>query len=148
MKISAKGRYAIAATIYMAQKYDKDSHITVIAISNKLNISKIYLEQVFSLLKRANIVTSIKGAQGGYRLAQSPEQITAFAVLSAVELSLFEPTEQTVKESAPEIETTMSKMIFTSLEQTIQDSLKKTTLAELQQAADNYVIEQAPMYFI
>ncbi|GAE87910.1 iron-sulfur cluster regulator IscR [Acetivibrio straminisolvens JCM 21531] len=44
----------------MAQQYNNGEHITVISISEKLGISKIYLEQVFSLLKKAKIVSSTK----------------------------------------------------------------------------------------
>ena len=76
MKFSSKGRYAIAALVYMAQKNGNEEQITILAISQALGISKIYLEQVFSMLKRADIVTSIKGAQGGYRLTNPPEEIT------------------------------------------------------------------------
>jgi Rrf2 family protein len=80
---------------------------TVIRISEKLGISKIYLEQVFSLLKRGGIVHSVKGAQGGYQLARAPGQISVLAVLAAVELSLFEPAEETVSDKAPDIEAAM-----------------------------------------
>src|SRR5690606_1073070 len=107
MRISAKGRYALAAVINMAQQYDSGECITVISISERLGISKIYLEQVFSMLKRGDIVRSVKGAQGGYQLVRPPEQITVLDVLSAVETSLFETVEDTVPEKAPEIEAAM-----------------------------------------
>ena len=87
MRISAKGRYALAAAISMAQQHGTGEYITVISISEKLGISKIYLEQVFSLLKRAGLVTSVKGAQGGYQLSRMPGQITALDLLMAVETS-------------------------------------------------------------
>ena len=69
MKISAKGRYGLAAMTYLARNYAAGTPITIVSISEKLGISKIYLEQVFSLLKRARLVNSIKGSQGGYQLA-------------------------------------------------------------------------------
>ena len=85
MRISAKGRYALAAMVHMAQGHANGECTTLISISEKLGISKIYLEQVFSLLKRGDIVTSVKGAQGGYMLTRSPGEISAYQVLSAVE---------------------------------------------------------------
>ena len=97
MRISAKGRYALAAVILLAHKYNSGEYITVISISEKLGISKIYLEQVFSLLKRGKIVTSVKGSQGGYRLSQAPAKMTVLDVLSAVEMPLLK-SEETVKE--------------------------------------------------
>ena len=53
MKISAKGRYGLAAMIVLARSYESSSPVTIISISEHLGISKIYLEQVFSLLKRS-----------------------------------------------------------------------------------------------
>ena len=100
MKISSKGRYGLAAMIYIAQNGINGECITIISIAERLNISKIYLEQVFSLLKRANLVISVKGAQGGYKLSHSPKEITAREILESIESSLFETTDLTVKESA------------------------------------------------
>ncbi len=65
VRISAKGRYGLIAVIYMAQLHQNGEYITIVKISEALGLSKIYLEQTFSLSKRTEIVTSIKGAQGG-----------------------------------------------------------------------------------
>ena len=81
MRISAKGRYALASVIHMAQQHHSGESVTLISISERLGISKIYLEQVFSLLKRGELVTSVKGALGGYLLSASPEQINVLDVL-------------------------------------------------------------------
>ena len=56
MRISAKGRYALASVIHMAQQHHSGESVTLISISERLGISKIYLEQVFSLLKRGELV--------------------------------------------------------------------------------------------
>ena len=90
MKISAKGRYGLAAMTYLARNYASGSPVTIVSISEKLGISKIYLEQVFSLLKRARLVNSIKGSQGGYQLSRAPREITPYDILSSIELSLME----------------------------------------------------------
>ena len=55
-----------------------------------LAVSKIYLEQVFSLLKRDGLANSIKGAQGGYQLSRPAEEISVYDILSVAELSMFE----------------------------------------------------------
>jgi Rrf2 family protein len=96
MRISSKGRYGLASMISIAQLGSGGEAVTVISVSEKLGISKIYLEQVFSLLKRSKLVTSIKGAQGGYQLSKTPDKITAYDILHAVEVSLFEKTEESV----------------------------------------------------
>ena len=148
MRISAKGRYALASTISMAQNFNNGEYITVVSISDRLGISKIYLEQVFSLLKRGGIVNSVKGAQGGYQLTRAPGQITAFDILSAVELSLFESAEQTVFSKAPEIETAMQKSAFEALDNAISNALRKITLYDLINEAEKYKTDQGLMFFI
>ncbi|HWQ74688.1 MAG TPA: Rrf2 family transcriptional regulator, partial [Syntrophomonas sp.] len=144
----AKGRYGLAAVTSMAQQYNNGEHITVISISEKLGISKIYLEQVFSMLKRAGLLTSVKGAQGGYQLARMPGQITVFDVLSAVETSLFEKTEDTVRESAPHIEAAMRLSAFDILDQAVKDTLGQITLDDLITAAEKHKEDQAMMFYI
>lgn len=131
MRISAKGRYGLASMVYMAQLYENGEYIPVVNISEALDISKIYLEQVFSLLKRAKLVTSVKGAQGGYRLTRRPEHTTAFDILSAIETALFEKTEETVAEKVPALEAAMQKSVFEILSQDIKKSLEKITLDDL-----------------
>lgn len=148
MRISVKGRYGLAAMINMASYHDSGEHITVISISEKLGISKIYLQQVFSLLKREGLVNSIKGAQGGYRLSRMPQQITVFDILSTVEPLLFEKTEETIPDKAPEIEKAMQLSAFNILDEVVRDTLKKITLSDLLTAAEQYKSEDEFMFYI
>lgn len=148
MRISVKGRYALAATTSMALSNSGNEYITLISISEKLGISKIYLEQVFSLLKRSGIVNAIKGSQGGYQLTRSPRQITVFDILAAVESSLFETTEETVKEKAPDIETAMNISIFHPLDRSIRSVLQGITLYDLASEAEKNKSDQSFMFFI
>jgi Rrf2 family protein len=148
MRISAKGRYALAAVIDMAQQYNTGEHITVISISERLGISKIYLEQVFSMLKRGDIVKSVKGAQGGYQLVRMPGQITVLDVLSAVETSLFEAAEGTVPEKAPEIEAAMRSSVFDIIDRSVNDTLSRITLEDLVTEAEKHKGDRTIMYYI
>lgn len=148
MRISAKGRYALAAMISMSESYPNGEYITVISISEKLGISKIYLEQVFSLLKRGGLVISVKGAQGGYQLSRMPRQITVLQVLSAVELSLFEPTESTVESNAPDIEKAMRISAFDRLDSAVTESLSSVSLADLSSEAERHRNENTFMFYI
>ena len=66
VRISTKGRYGLAAMIYLGQHAQSNSHIPLIQLADALGISKIYLEQVFSLLKRAELVRSTKGTPVSY----------------------------------------------------------------------------------
>lgn len=148
MKISAKGRYALASIIYMASKYDTGEYITLSNISDNLGFSKIYLEQIFSVIKRAGIVSSIKGAQGGYQLTRSPDKITAFDILSSTENILLEETEPAVKQKIPEYEVAIHNLIFDPLDNTIKDTLKKVTLRNLLIEAKVHKEESNCMFYI
>ena len=148
MRISTKGRYALAAVISMAQHYNNGEYIKVISISDRLGISKIYLEQVFSMLKRGGLVTSVKGAQGGYLLSRTPGAISVYDVLSAVEGSLFEATEDTVASTAPEIEKAMRMAAFDTLDKSVKDTLTHVTLDDLMSEAEKHKKDNTQMFYI
>ncbi len=85
MKISTKGRYGLRAVIDLVLYSKGGDHVSLISIAERQDISKSYLEQVFSALRKAGIVKSVKGAQGGYILAGDPSTITVGMVLRALE---------------------------------------------------------------
>ncbi len=134
MRISAKGRYGLAAAVQMVE-YQGAGAVPIAAIAEKLGISKIYLEQIFTLLKRAGLVQSVKGSQGGYLLARGADQITACGVLSALEQLLFEETEPSVAELAPGVEQAMRQLVYAPLDQSVRSALQAVTLADLSEAA-------------
>lgn len=129
MRVSAKGKYALAAMVYLAQS-GHDTVKTVARISEELNISKIYLEQVFSLLKRAGLVLSTKGAQGGYRLAMLPEKITAYAVLKACDQALFEKAQPVLSEDHQALNHTLDT-VYQKMDEEVKTSLESFTLSDL-----------------
>ncbi|MGI5985020.1 MAG: Rrf2 family transcriptional regulator [Clostridiales bacterium] len=147
MRLSAKGRYALAAAISMAEQYSSGEPLTVISISEKLGISKVYLEQVFALLKRGGIVNSIKGAQGGYQFTRTPQNITMLDILSAVEFSLSEPAEDTVSKNAPEIEVAL-KYSFAKIDNALKITMESITLSDLVNEAEKSKPDSGFMYFI
>lgn len=148
MKISAKGRYGLAAMTYLAQNYAAGTPVTIISISEKLGISKIYLEQVFSLLKRAQLVNSLKGAQGGYELAAPPAKTSAYEVLAAIELSLIEKTGKAAADKAPELERALHACVYDRLDAAITDTLHKISLADILTETENQKSTDHLMYFI
>ncbi len=148
MRISARGRYALAAMIDLAKNYADGNFITVTSIADRLGISKIYLEQVFSMLKKGGVVISVKGSQGGYQLASTPHQITAYDVLYPVETSIFDITDDTVKNEAPEIEVAMRNLVFDDLDKAVEAPLKRVTLYNLINEAEKQRTDMGYMYFI
>lgn len=148
MRISSKGRYGLAAMISMAQNYASNECITIVSISEKLGISKIYLEQVFSLLKRAELVIAAKGAQGGYKLARHPQTINAYEILRALEQSLFEKTEESVAKQADDIEQAMQKTVFSVVDDSIAQALEKVTLDDLVSEVEKHKQSDGFMFYI
>lgn len=147
MRITAKGRYGLAAMIHIAQQKDGEC-VPVIHISEKLDISKIYLEQVFALLKRGGLVSSIKGSQGGYQLIGAAKDITVYEIMKATELAVFEETKATVEAQAPEIDKTMSLKIFAPLDQAVKIMLQSVSLQTLVDEAENQLDNEGYMFFI
>jgi Rrf2 family protein len=131
MRISVKGRYALAAVIRIASESVNGENVSVNSIAESLGISKIYLEQVFAQLKKSGLLTSVKGPRGGYQLSLEPSVMTAWDVLTALELSLTEKTEDTVRGDAPEIETAMQAKVFEPLDAIVQKTLSAVTIREL-----------------
>ena len=88
MKISTKGRYALRLMLDLAQYSNENEYVSIKKVSQSVDISEKYLEQIVAQLSRANFVKSIRGAQGGYRLVKAPENYTVGMILRLIEGNL------------------------------------------------------------
>lgn len=84
MKISTKGRYGLEALVDLAI-HSSQNCVSIKSISGRCGISEAYILQIFLALRRAGIIESIRGAQGGYILAKEPSKITVGSVLTVLE---------------------------------------------------------------
>ena len=84
MKLTSKGRYAVMALVDLA-RFDNINPVSLRDISLRQGISLDYLEQIFSKLKKNNIVKSIRGTHGGYVLNKSPNDIKLTNIFHAVD---------------------------------------------------------------
>ncbi len=84
MKLNSKSRYAVMALADIANFSGKNP-VPLRDISLRQNISLVYLEQIFSKLKKNNIVKSVRGTNGGYILSNNPGQIKLSSIFSAVD---------------------------------------------------------------
>lgn len=87
MKLSTKGRYGLRALIDLAL-YSETEAVSISSIAARQNISESYLEQLVAKLRKAGLVTSIRGASGGYRLAKPAGEISVGDILRALEGNL------------------------------------------------------------
>ncbi|MCL2297359.1 MAG: Rrf2 family transcriptional regulator [Proteobacteria bacterium] len=145
MRISAKGRYALAALVDIARQTQKGEIVSVVSISERLGISKIFLEQTATLLKKSGIIKSTKGAKGGYQLTREASRISALDVLAAVENTLLEKTDDTVSAQSPATEAALREKVFDRLDKAIEACLSGVTIQDLLECADRHNGEQAFM---
>ncbi len=87
MKLSTKGRYGVKAMFDLAL-HGGDSPLPLKIIAERQEISEAYLEQLIASLRKAGLVESVRGAQGGYLLAHAPEEITVGSVIRTLEGSM------------------------------------------------------------
>ena len=132
MKLTTRGRYAVMALADIAA-FDKGNPVPLRDISLRQNISLVYLEQIFSKLKKSNIVKSIRGANGGYVLTEEPEKVKLSKVFLAVDESI--KTVQCKKESKKACNGKSTKCIthnlWDELEIYINEFFSKKSLKDL-----------------
>lgn len=148
MKISTKGRYGLRAMVDLAVN-SQGSHVSLNSIAERQEVSENYLEQVFSTLRKAGLVRSIKGAQGGYILAADPSEITVGRVLRALEGSLSVVDETEGQDGTEQgIQACIRKHVWDRINKCINETVDSITLEDL---ADEYrkLTGQTPvMYYI
>ncbi len=85
MKISTKGRYGLRILLDLAFHDDQESPRLLRDIAESQQVSEKYISRLIIDLRRAELVRSIRGAKGGFRLNKKPEEITLLAVTEAME---------------------------------------------------------------
>ena len=88
MKVSTRGRYGLRAMADLAMAAGDDKCVSLKSVAERQGISEHYLEQLILPLKKAGVVNSMRGAQGGYKLARAAADITVGEILRALEGSL------------------------------------------------------------
>jgi len=104
--------------------------VTLAAISERQHISLSYLEQLFGKLRRAKLVSSVRGPGGGYNLAQQTQQITVADIVTAVDETL-DATQCGGRENCHEEKRCMTHDLWATLNEKMYDYLSSVTLADL-----------------
>ncbi|MCL2674208.1 MAG: Rrf2 family transcriptional regulator [Defluviitaleaceae bacterium] len=133
MKISTKGRYGLLAMIDIAAHQSQGS-VSLRSVAQRTNLSENYLEQLLSTLRKAGLVTSTRGAQGGYVLARSPDSITMGDILRELEGSMspvgcLEPSE--ASEATPKCDSCVTRPVWEKLYNSLNNILDNTKLSDL-----------------
>ncbi|MCK5415977.1 Rrf2 family transcriptional regulator [Candidatus Parcubacteria bacterium] len=132
MKFSTRTTYGLRALIKLSEKFGKNN-VSLASISRDEHISLKYLEQIFSSLKKANLVKSEKGATGGYSLVKKPEEITIFEIIEILEkdMNLFRCIDQHGKVNCNFKCNCGATKVLINVQRAINDTLKGMSLKDL-----------------
>ena len=143
-----KGRYGLRALVDLAV-HSSGECLALSSIAERQNISTNYLEQVFSALRKAGLVKSIKGAQGGYYLAKEPSDIKVGDVLRVLEgkLSIAENAEEKIMDQKS-VQYCLKVMVWDKIEERIIETVDSITLEDLVNEYKRRNGMEALMYYI
>jgi Rrf2 family transcriptional regulator, cysteine metabolism repressor len=148
MKISTKGRYGLRALLDLAV-HSNDDTITLANIADRQEMSVGYLEQIFSSLRKANVVIGTKGPQGGYVLAQPAHKIMVQNVLDILEGDLFTVSEDHVDTlEASHMQEAIQQQVWNRITETAASALSGLTLQNLVEAFEQNKLKDNYIYYI
>jgi Rrf2 family transcriptional regulator, iron-sulfur cluster assembly transcription factor len=128
MKLTTRGHYSVKALLDLALQ--PNHHLTSVrAIAERQDLPAPYLEKLLIELRRAGLVESIRGAQGGYRLAKRPAQISLGQILEAVGETV-DPLPQH-RPDADQAEDWVTLTLWRQLHQKLRDALYSISLEDL-----------------
>jgi len=134
MRLTTKGRYAVTAMLDLAF-HSQIKPVTLTDIASRQTISLSYLEQLFSRLRRANMVKGIRGPGGGYTLAGKASDINIADIIAAVDEPL-DATKCGGESNCQNEKACLTHDLWMGLSEQIKDYLKGITLAQLLEKHD------------
>ena len=129
MKLSTRGRYGLRALVDLAANAGEDT-ASLVQTARRQKLSLNYLEQVFASLRRAGIVTSVKGSGGGYAMARDMDEITAKEVLEALEGD-FAITGHDTGEDTDPVRHAVKHLLLDEINKQVSDLLSDRTIGSL-----------------
>ncbi len=136
MKISTKGIYALEVAVDLAIYSNEKSLVSIKSVAERRQLSEKYLERIVAMLKKAGIVKSTRGANGGYCLAKDPEEISVLDVLTAAEGDMA-PVECLRKESKCGFDCAKcsTQETWNHIWEILKDTVKVTSIAQIRNLA-------------
>ncbi len=138
MKLTTKGRYAVTAMLDLAL-HQQGSTVSLADIALRQDISQSYLEQLFSKLRRKELVTSVRGPQGGYRLGREARAISVADIILVID----EPLDTTRCAGAANCqrgERCITHHLWDELNEVIVSFLRSVSLQQLAKQAEQPVL--------
>lgn len=132
MKLSTKGRYGLRAMIDLAD-YSEENPQSIANIALRQSISESYLEQLMAKLKKAGLIKSIRGAQGGYILSKASDEISVGDILRALEgdLSPVDCIGIKGEHSCSESDSCVTRFVWKRISESIENAVNSIWLKDL-----------------
>lgn len=130
MRISTKVEFGIIALLDIALNTNNENTVKVNAISKRNNISAKYLEQILPLLKQSNLISSVKGSSGGYRIQRELGDITLYEIVNALDRSILSSS-QFSRELEQNATDAIEKCLWDPMTSYLCKHAKSTTLKDL-----------------
>lgn len=143
MELSCKVEYAMISLLELASQPNPNKPVQIKQVAEKHSIPERYLEQVFTLLRRAGILQSQRGSKGGYILARQSWQITLLDIFNSLE----DPKPNSRKATPTQTDRSLVHDIWSEAQQSARDVLQRYTLKDLCQKLDDRRRVNA-MYYI
>lgn len=139
MKLTTKGRYAVTAMLDIAL-HQQQGVVTLCAISHRQGISRSYLEQLSAKLRRAELLVSTRGAQGGYRLNRVATEISIAEIIGAIDEDI-DITLCHGKENCHNGLKCLTHQLWLELSRTVSHFLQQMSLADLMMKTKRAVVK-------
>ena len=137
MKISTRGEYGVRAMVALARNYGAGP-LSLAAVAHDASVPPAYLEQLIAPLRRAGLVDSKRGAQGGYQLARPPALIRVgdiYRVMEGPVAPMDCVSEDPADQTCPLIDGCETRPVWLKVRDSIVEALDSTTLADLVDSA-------------
>ncbi|MDC7220935.1 MAG: Rrf2 family transcriptional regulator [Spirochaetales bacterium] len=131
MRLSTKSEYSLLALIYLVRK--EGNYVKIQDICDRYGISKKYLEMLFSVLRQNRYIQTKRGAEGGYRLARDPSEITLAEIVRLMDGALA-PTESVSRyfyADTPISQEERVLAVFEDIRNIISDKMESVYLSDL-----------------
>ncbi|WP_353893182.1 Rrf2 family transcriptional regulator [Proteinivorax hydrogeniformans] len=133
MRLSTKGEYGVRAMAVLAYEY-KNGATSLRVIAEREHLSELYLEQLFRELKKAGLVSSIRGPKGGYMLSKPPSDITVGDVVRVLEGPLAPVdcvSEEETKDPCSKESCCLTKFVWAKLRDSMAKVLDEITFGDI-----------------
>ncbi|MDY6836249.1 MAG: Rrf2 family transcriptional regulator [Chloroflexota bacterium] len=147
MKVSTKARYAIRAMLELAI-YEREGPMLIRDISQRTGVSEQYLEQLFTRLRTAGLVRSIRGARGGFCLVKSPDQVKISDIVQAMEGSIAPVECVDDTDVCSRVSSCATREVWVAMKEAIDKTLNSLTLQDLARRQELKRRESVEMYNI